>query len=132
MNKNIVSFFLFFIPFILIISMGFSNARNYPNTKIQIQNRLDTIEFSLDLDFARDCEGECYKKITNSSISKVIGEDNEGICNHLFVACSSNLKFNKDRTYRFLASKLDPNGCPLSIDTCIKNRYFLLVRQINR
>lgn len=124
------SLLCFVVPAIIISLSGFFYSRTCINTYNLPHHIQDTVEFSLIQDFTGDCETACYKFLGSRTVSKINGRPIEETCNHIFVKCPSNLKLRLDTPYRFVAIPFNPNNCSTVIDTCLKNKYYLLVGQI--
>lgn len=112
---------------IFVTFSGFFDNKNN-NSYLRIDQ--DTIIFSLRHDFGGDCKTDCYRSIGTNSIISINGIELDSICTHLFVECPSGLRLKKGIKYKFIAKHFIKNYCTTKVDTCYKNKMFVLGKKL--
>lgn len=120
---------------LLYISLLFTLAKAGPaNSGLQPERSIatpnDTITFTMSWDFNGDCGKDCYKFIGTGKITAINGKPVGKKCHHLFVKCPSKLHFVKGTTYQFIAAPFKPTDCSTVIDTCMENKFYVLINSI--
>jgi hypothetical protein len=116
----------------LFLGFGFCLAgfSRQAQKMLPLKPKQDTITFSLRWDVYNGCDAHCYMFLGSGDIKTINGKAVKGFCTQLFLQCPTTFQLRKDTVYTFLARRFTVPACATTIDTCINNRFYFLVKKL--